>query len=182
MDAAEDGERVAASLADWLRRLTFADRTTDEVTARIIESVVAWAGGQGWRAYRRASSVMPLPPPYSRQHSVLDVACARPVGPPIAIEVDRSDRRRTVEKLLAEAAAGRIPIWVRWGTGGFAAPPHPIRMVACEVTSRQGLAGRGRVHSRLPVNDRPAPAHSLDGTGGGATITLPIPLADPDVS
>jgi hypothetical protein len=181
MDGAEDGERVAASLAEWLTGLTFADQTTDEVTGRIIESVVAWAGGQGWRVYRRASSVMPLPPPYSRQHSVLDVACARPAGPPIAIEVDRADRRRTVDKLLAEAEAGRIPIWVRWGTGRFDAPPPPIQMVTCEVTSRQGWAGKGRLHSRLPANDRPAPAHSFDGTGAAATVMLPIPVADSEL-
>jgi hypothetical protein len=182
MDAAVDGERVAASLAECLERLTFADQTTDEVTARVIESVVAWAGGQGWRVYRRAASVVPLPPPYSRNYSVLDVACARPVGPPVVIEVDRAYRRRTVDKLLAEAGVGRIPIWVRWGTGSFEAPPLPVRIVTCVVTSRRGPAGKGRLHSRLPVNDRPAPAHSVDPIRAGATGMLPIPLADFDVS
>src|SRR5262245_42588782 len=104
-----------ASLAAWLARLTFDNRTTDQVTALVIDAVVEWAGDQGWRVYRRAPSVVPLPPPYSRQHSVLDVACARPAGPPVVVEVDHSNRRRTVDKLLAEAEAGRIPIWVRWG-------------------------------------------------------------------
>ena len=163
-----------ASLAAWLARLTFTDRTTDEVTALVIDAVVGWAGDQGWRVYRRAPSVMRLPEPYSGQHSVLDVACARPAGPPVVIEVDHSNRRRTVDKLLAEADAGRVPIWVRWGTGRFAAPPPPVRMVTLEVTSRPAPGGGDRLHSRRP--DRPAPQHST--AGAGESVALPIPLND----
>jgi hypothetical protein len=108
----------------------------------------------------------------AHRHSILDVACARPDGPPVAIEVDRTDRGRTVEKLLAEAGAGRIPIWVRWGTGPFTAPPSPVRMVTCEVAHRSGPAGQGRLHTRAAVVDRPAPAHSA--TGPASTVTLPL--------
>jgi hypothetical protein len=143
----------AADLAAWLDRVTFADLSTDQVTLRLIDEVAAWAGGHGWRVYRRAPSVVPLPPPMDKQHSVLDVACARPDGPPLAIEIDHSDRRRTVDKLVAEAAAGRVPIWVRWGTGGFREPPAPVRMVPLEVTRR------GRLNTRMP--DRPPPAHGV---------------------
>ncbi|GAB3145947.1 hypothetical protein GCM10027290_26700 [Micromonospora sonneratiae] len=179
MDVAEDGERLAASLARWLDRLHFVDLTTDEVTARIIESVVEWAGGEGWRVYRRAASVVPLPPPLSGQYSVLDVACARPVGPPVVVEIDHTDRRRTVDKLVAEAGAGRVPIWVRWGTGRFATPPPPVHLVTITVTRRGGGAG-GRLHSRMPVNDRPPPAHSVEGAGVASRVVLPIPFVDPD--
>lgn len=178
MDVTEDGERAAASLADWIERLTFVNLTADEVTERIIDSVVAWARGEGWRVYRRASSVMPLPPPLSRQHSVLDVACARPTGPPVVIEVDRTDRRRTIDKLLAEAEAGRIPIWLRWGTGRISAPPSPIHLVRCEVTRHNGPGGQGRLYARAPATDRPAPAHSVEGTGIAAEVALPIPFPD----
>jgi hypothetical protein len=178
MHVVEDGERAAGSLARWLERLSFVDLTTDEVTRRVIDSVVEWARGEGWRVYRRASSVLPLPPPLSRQHSVLDVACARPSGPPVVVEVDHTDRRRTVDKLLAEAEAGRIPIWLRWGAGGFDAPPPPIRMVTCEVTRRNGPPGQGRLHSRVPVNHRPPPVHSAESGGSSAAIALPIPFTD----
>ncbi|MET8266176.1 hypothetical protein ABZU92_19530 [Micromonospora arida] len=176
MEVAAQGERLAADLGRWLAEVTFVDLDTDEVTARVIDSVVRWAEAQGWRVYRRAPSVLPLPPPMEQRHSVLDVACARPDGPPVVVEVDHTDRARTVQKLRAEADAGRIPIWVRWGVGRFTAPPPPVRMVTVEVTRRAGPAGRGRLHSR--GGDRPAPAHS---TGGG-TVTpqaLPIPLTDP---
>ena len=155
----------AASLAEWLDRVTFTELTTDQVTARLIDEIAAWGSGHGWRVYRRAPSVVTLPPPMERQHSVLDVACARPDGPPLAIEVDHTDRRRTAEKLRAEADAGRIAIWVRWGRPPFAEPPPPVRMVTCEVTRR------AKLHSR--THDRPAPAHSA-GIGQAQELTIPL--------
>jgi hypothetical protein len=161
MDRVEDGERVAADLADWVSALTFVDQGTNEVTALLIDSVAAWAADRGWRVYRRAASVLPLPAPYSHRHSVLDIACARPAGPPVVVEVDRADRQRSVDKLLAEAAAGRIGIWLRWGNRGFAPPPLPVRMVACPVTTRPGRGGSGPLHSRVPASDRPAPRHTI---------------------
>jgi hypothetical protein len=171
----DDGERLAASIGERLDGLTFAGLTTDEVTDRIIVSITAWATEQGWRVYRRAPSVMTLPPPMERQHSVLDMACARPDGPPVVVEVDHTDRRRTVDKLVVEAQAGRVAIWVRWGTGRFAEPEPSVHMVTCEVTRHNGPAGR--VYSRTPGADRPPPEHSA-GPGTADTVALPIPFTD----
>ena len=156
MDAADDPMSTARSLGEWLDRLAFADLPEADATARIVDAIVKWGDWQGWRVYRRAPSVFPLPPPL-RGKSVLDVACARAGAPPIAIEVDRSDRQRTVDKLLAEAAAGRVAIWVRWGTGPFPPPPAPLHLVVVEATRRSG-----RWHT---VSARPAPRHS------GAVVT-----------
>lgn len=151
----------AESLAAWLQELTFADLTADQAQARIIDAVASWGTDRGWRVYRRAPSVFPLPPPLTG-NSVLDVACARPDGQPIAVEVDRLDRQRTVDKLLAEAAAGRLAIWVRWGAGPFTAPPLPVHLV-----TRAAARTRGTWHTAA---DLPAPRHS------GA----PIDAADPE--
>jgi hypothetical protein len=160
---------VADDLAARLDELTFADLSADAVTALLVDAIAGWAGDRGWRVYRRAASVLPLPPPMQRQHSVLDVAVARPAGPPLAIEVDQTDRKRTVEKLIAEAAAGRIPIWVRWGTGKFTVPPSPVRLVTVEVTRHPGAR-----FSRGPA--LAPPTHSGLGTGGDAVV-LPFPDA-----
>jgi hypothetical protein len=92
-----------------------------------------------------------------------------PAAPPLAIEVDQTDRKRTVEKLIAEAAAGRIPIWVRWGTGKFTVPPSPVRLVTVEVTRHPGAR-----FSRGPA--LAPPTHSGLGTGGDAVV-LPFPDA-----
>jgi hypothetical protein len=160
-----DADLVAAALAARVATVTFLDRTADDVTATLIDTVADWAAEQGWRVYRRARSVVPLPPPYEHRFSTLDVACARPAGSPVVIEVDRTDRRRTVDKLLAEAAAGRVAIWLRWGTGAIADPPAPIRLVTCAVTARSGAGGRR--FDRTAVSDRPPPRHSAAGHPAG---------------
>lgn len=149
---------VAASLAARIEALTFLDRTADEVTEVLIGSVVEWAVGHNWRVYRRARSVVPLPPPMQNKFSTLDVACARPAGAPVVVEVDRSDRRRTLEKLRAEADAGRIALWLRWGTGAFAPVDGAVRLVTCAVTARSGPGGRR--FDRVVATHRPPPEHS----------------------
>lgn len=156
---------LVAELAARLDGLVFADLTTEEVTARIIDEVVAWGRGNGWRVYRRPASVVRLPPPMDQQHSVIDVGVARADEPPLAIEVDSTDRRRTVEKLLAEAEAGRVPIWVRWSAGPIAVPPLPVRMIPLQVTRH------GHAYSRRP--DLPPPPHGTAVIGAAAE---PIPL------
>ena len=165
MDTEDDGTRTARSLAAWLGSVSFTDLGTDQATARVIEAVAAWGTAQGWRVYRRAPSVFPLPPPL-KGNSVLDVACARPGAQPIAVEVDRLDRQRTVDKLLAEAAAGRLAIWVRWGTGPFPAPPLPVHLVTKPAARRRGLW-----HT---VADLPAPRHS-GGAPSAAAETVELP-------
>ena len=146
-----------ASLSAWLERLRFTDLSADQVTARLIDAVAEWGSVQGWRVYRRAPSVVTLPPPMERQHSVLDVALARPDGPPVVVEVDYTDRRRTLDKLVAEARAGRVPLWVRWGPGPLRAPEPPVVMVGFEVTRR------GRLNSRAPQLAPPAHGRGVAG-------------------
>lgn len=154
---ADDGPALAAELAARLAALTFTGLTTDAATAAIIDAVAAWGSGRGWRVYRRAPSVVPLPPPMERQHSVLDVALARPDGPPVAVEVDHTHRRRTLDKLAAEAQAGRVALWVRWGTGRFTEPEPPVRLVPLPVEKHGGR------WSLAP--ERPPPPHTGGATG-----------------
>ncbi|MFI5934487.1 hypothetical protein [Actinoplanes sp. NPDC051494] len=152
-------------LAPRLAALTFTGLGQGQVTALVIDTVAAWGEAQGWRVYRRAPSVVRLPPPMDRQHSVLDIALARPDGPPIVIEVDHTHRQRTIDKLLAEAEEGRLPFWVRWGPGPFAEPPPPIHLVTLAVDRQQGRYSRSTLA---------APEHSVAPAGGEAT-ELPLP-------
>jgi hypothetical protein len=151
VDTADDGTQTSRSLQSWLDALTFAELTADQVTARLVDEVVRWGEEQGWRVYRRAPSVFPLPPPL-RGNSVVDVACARPGAQPIVVEVDRLERQRTIDKLLAEAAAGRLAILLRWGSGPFTPPPLPVHLIV-----REAIRQRGHWHT---VADLPAPLHS----------------------
>jgi hypothetical protein len=159
----EDADRLAASLTGWLAGLSLKDRNADQVTELLIEAVLAWGAAQGWRVYRGARSVVPLS--YADRHSSVDVGVARDGGAPIVVEVDRSDRKRTVEKLIAEAAAGRVALWVRWGTGPFLVPPLPVLLVSYPVVARRGGQG-ARLYSS-PHEHMQAPAHSgVDLTQG----------------
>jgi len=182
MDGTHDGDAVAASLSAWLDRLTFTDRTADEVTTLLVDAVARWGAAQGWRVYRRAPSVVTLPPPYQHQHSFVDIGCARPHGVPVVVEVDHGSRRRTVDKLCAEAAAGRLAVLVRWGGRTAEPPPAPVRLVTCAVTARRGLVDHAVRYSRSPATARTAPAHSAGDPGPGAQAGLfdPDPGDAPD--
>ncbi|MBB5867685.1 hypothetical protein F4553_001064 [Allocatelliglobosispora scoriae] len=160
----DDGDGLAGSLAAALAELSFADLDADQVTALLIDTVVAWGEAAGWRVYRRARSVMTLPPPYADRHSWVDVACARAGAAPVVVEVDHADRRRTIDKLTQEAQAGRVALWVRWGSPPFAEPPPPVRLVACPVVTRRG---GGKQSFSSPQPELPAPSHSGPGLDAG---------------
>jgi hypothetical protein len=152
----EDTDRVAASLTRWLATVSLKDRNADQMTEMLIDAVTGWAVAQGWRVYRGARSVVPLS--YADRHSTVDVGVARDLAAPIVVEVDRSDRKRTVEKLVAEAAAGRVALWVRWGDGPFLVPPAPVRLVAYPTVARR--AGHGGKLYSSPGEQMQAPEHS----------------------
>lgn len=154
----DDAARVAASLTVWLETVTFENQDADQVTDLLVAAVLAWGAAQGWRVYRRARSVAQLPPPYADRHSWVDVGIARQGQPPIVVEVDQSDRKRTLEKLQAEAAQGRVALWLRWGTGPFHTPPAPVHLVTYQVAARKDATGRRTFTT--PAAERPAPVHS----------------------
>jgi hypothetical protein len=165
MTAAYDGDEVGAALAARLAAVTFTDLHADAVTALLIDTVAGWAAEQGWRVYRRAASVLRLPPPMDHQHSVIDVAVARPGGLPLAIEVDHGHRKRTVQKLIEEGQAGRIPVLVRWG--GRKTPETAVALILIVLDVDQHPGGR---FSRGPT--RPPPPHS--GAAPGEAVALPL--------
>lgn len=151
--------QLGASLQAWLTRsLSFVDRDADQVTELVIEAVTQWGRDSGWRVYKKARSVLPLPPPYADRHSFVDVGMARAGAAPIVVEVDRSDRKRTLEKLAAEAQAGRIALWVRWGVGPFAEPSPPVMLVPFVVQAHRDSQGH-RLFS-TPTDTPPPPEHS----------------------
>lgn len=154
-------EELIESLSGRLDGLAFTDLDVDEVVTRLADEIVGWGEAQGWRVYRHARSVATLPPPMDKQHSWVDVACARADGPPVVIEIDHTDRRRTLDKLAAEADAGRVAVWVRFGTGPFTVRPDPpVLMVTYLVDSRREDGRRLFATHRPEPPDRPAPEHT----------------------
>jgi hypothetical protein len=154
-------EELIASLSARLSGLVFDDLDADDVTALVAGEITAWGEAAGWRVYRHARSVATLPPPMDKQHSWVDVACARADGPPVVIEIDHTDRRRTLDKLAAEADAGRVAVWVRFGTGPFGVrPPAPVLMVPFVVDARRDGGRRLFSTHRPEPPARAAPEHT----------------------
>lgn len=164
------GDEVRESLSARLGGVGVHNLDADGVTAALIAEIVAWAEELGWRVYRHARSVVTLPPPMDKQHSWLDVACARPDGPPVVIEIDHTDRRRTLDKLAAEAEAGRVAVWVRFGPAPYAVRPDPpVQMVAYAVDSHRE---QGRRLFSTPAPDRPPPPHNAVDLGAAEQADL----------
>jgi len=60
----------------------------------------------------------------------LDVVCERPGGlAPVAIEIDRFGKVWSLQKLIAEADAGAVVLWVRWRGRTQVAIPAEIGLV-----------------------------------------------------
>ncbi|MEO3775844.1 hypothetical protein ABGB16_03115 [Micromonospora sp. B11E3] len=92
MDLAERSRRAAASLERYLAPLEFTNWSAARVTAELTRRVVAWGVEHGWRVRREVPSIADLPGPHPDRPGYLDVVCQRLDGPPIAIEIDRTDR------------------------------------------------------------------------------------------
>ncbi|MEU8070657.1 hypothetical protein AB0B20_12955 [Micromonospora sp. NPDC049151] len=141
MDLALRSSRAAESLSRWLAPLTFADWSAPRVTAALTQGVVDWGAAHGWRVRREVPSIAGLPGAHPDRPGYLDVVCERLDGPPIAIEIDRSDKQWSSRKLLCEADAGVVAVWVRWGSPRTWIVPHPVALVDIPTTRRR-VAGR----------------------------------------
>ncbi len=121
-----DTEILAAALRAHLieARFAFTGLTGKEATRSITRAVSAWAHQSGWRARPEAPMRYIDPPrlhpggcrtywkpPWS---AYLDLRLLREDGPPVAVEIDRTDDSTAVDKLRDEALRGRPALWIRW--------------------------------------------------------------------
>src|SRR6476661_8409807 len=107
--------RATSSLQAWLDRLEFVGLSRQVVTATITAEVVAWAKAHRFDTRQEVEAVAKKRKPYGRNIGLLDVACTHPSGQQLAIEVDFTNKIWSIEKLAAEADAGKLAIWVKWG-------------------------------------------------------------------
>ncbi|MFI7079648.1 hypothetical protein ACIBO1_20320 [Micromonospora sp. NPDC049903] len=141
MDVVERSRRATASLRRYLAPLEFTDWSAVRVTAELTRQVVNWGVKHGWRVRREVPSIAGLPGAHPDRPGYLDVVCQRLDGPPIAIEIDRTDKQWSSRKLLCEADAAAIPLWVHWNDAKTWIVPDPIGVVRVPTTSRR-VAGR----------------------------------------
>ncbi|MEU4472375.1 hypothetical protein [Micromonospora sp. NPDC023888] len=141
MDVKERSRRAVASLQGYLAPLEFTDWSAARVTSELTRQVLNWGAERGWRVRREVPSIAGLPGPHPDRPGYLDVVCQRLDGPPIAIEIDRTDKQWSSRKLRCEADAGAIPLWVRWNDAKTWIVPDPIGVVQVP-TIRRRAAGR----------------------------------------
>lgn len=133
--AAEETAALAASLAAWLAPVEIRGLSGRQTTALLTDRVAEWARSQGWSvrfevASRITRTVNRAAGGSSEWQGRLDVVCSRRPGqPPVAIEIDRNNKRWSVEKLSAEAAAGSVALWVRWRGGTDIDVPATVGLV-----------------------------------------------------
>ena len=106
---------LAASLGQWLSQVKLDKPTKKEITAEVTKQTTKWAQSQGWSVQLEVlSRAIRTLPNGNKYRGYLDMVCSRPGRPPIAIEIDRSNKNWSVEKLTGEVEAGSIALWVRW--------------------------------------------------------------------
>ncbi|AEV87853.1 hypothetical protein ACWT_6840 [Actinoplanes sp. SE50] len=117
------------------------------MTALVTEHVAAWADGQGWHVAREVPARIARQTRNGPYQARLDMMCQRPGNlPPVAIEIDRTGKVWSLRKLVAEADAGAVALWVRWRGRTRIAIPADIGLV--------DISGAGPT-IRLPRGARP---------------------------
>jgi hypothetical protein len=147
MDLAERASQEAESLSRHLLPLSFTDRPSTWVTDELTRWVVGWGVDNGWRVRREVLSIAGLSMTRPDRSGYLDVVCERHGHPPIVIEIDRSNKTWSTHKLLGEAQAGAIALWVRWSGVHPPTLPPTIGVVRVPTTVRR-IDGQ-RMHSRV---------------------------------
>ncbi|HEV2347035.1 MAG TPA: hypothetical protein VGS97_23235 [Actinocrinis sp.] len=106
----------------------FTHLAAPEVTAHLTGSVARWAEQYGYWVQRE------VPPPGVADRR-LDLRVAHPAeGRAISIEIDRGNKRWSLEKVVAVAEHGDLALWVRWPTASvpLSVPPG-VRLIRLGV-------------------------------------------------
>jgi hypothetical protein len=132
-------EGAARSLRDWLGCEHFTDVTSVQATAHLTGSIAAWARQYGYRVQRE---VRPPGVDSRGRQGRLDLRAVHPAGGrAVSIEIDRGNKRWSLEKLVQAAEHGDIALWVRWSRNSV-----PLVIPPCVRLLRLGvIRHRGRV-------------------------------------
>lgn len=106
-------------LHHWLSTtVEFSGLKATEVTDTLSAAIRRWGHSNGWMTNTEVPST-------ARRHSgsgpgvahygYLDLVFDRWGEESVVVEIDRGNKQWSLEKLTAEAARGRVSIWVRWG-------------------------------------------------------------------
>lgn len=123
---ANEAERLRQSLAGWLALVDASGLTSKQTTKLLTDSISEWAMRRRWRVELEAPALVERMSVNGPMRGRLDLLCTRRWRrAAVAIEIDRAHKRWSLDKLVAEADAGNIALWVRWrGASVIDAPPN----------------------------------------------------------
>lgn len=145
---------LAAALRHGLATVRLTGLSTVEATAAVTAAVVAWCHGRGWTPELEVPGrITRATQDGGERRARLDVVCARPAGPAMAIEIDRFGKVWSLRKLLAEVEAGRRALWVRWHGRTLIDVPATVGLVDLAATAAWTPPPRRRRQSCQPTNE-----------------------------
>jgi hypothetical protein len=155
-------KRATESLQRHLDPVEFADLNGPQVTTLIRDLVAVWAQSYGFISDTEKRSLATRTKHTGhRWPGFLNVIGTHPSGLRLAIEIDRTNKAWSIEKLAAEAHQGAVAIWVKWGapTGLSLIPPTvgvvelhvgcTINKTTAPVQRSEALASPGAIEQRI---------------------------------
>lgn len=143
---------VLNSLQAALGRCEIHDAASTAVTKTLTAQILNWARAGGWSA--QLEWEVPHYQDFEGRRGLLDVYL-RGQKMDIAVEIDRSNKQKSVEKLqVARQATGCEAVWVRWRCGArgsdvMIAVPREIHVVEVELAA-VSPAPSYKPHSNAP--------------------------------
>ncbi|MFF1399343.1 hypothetical protein ACFVZD_36790 [Streptomyces sp. NPDC058287] len=136
----EEGlDAAARSLRAWLNSQKFSDLSAPEVTAFLTDSISRWAEGLDYIPTREVDLPANKHKPQQRRQ-ILDLQLKHYSGKgrQISIEIDRGNKRISLNKLVHAAELGHLALWVRWGYEHVPFPmPPTVRLIRAHVIRRR---------------------------------------------
>ena len=103
----------------WCAQGLFQGLAAIETTRRLTCAIVDFGEARGW--YPRTElelGTFRLPNSHGqhvKRKARVDLGLFPPGDAPVVIEIDRTDSRKNLDKLVIGASWGRTAIWIRWG-------------------------------------------------------------------
>ncbi|MFI9051896.1 hypothetical protein [Streptomyces sp. NPDC053427] len=147
--AGSDAAHQAEQLRAWLKaRAPFHRFQAEEVTRHLTRCVEEWGVSQRWTARREAPSCAKPAEGRPPRQGYLDVKFYRPGMSAVAVEIDRGNKRWSLEKLEAEAANGACALWLRWSARpSTISPPAGVGLVELRVLRHRRPGNQPQLYS-----------------------------------
>ncbi|MEU1458046.1 hypothetical protein [Streptomyces avermitilis] len=137
-------DAAAHSLRTWLNSQHFTDLTAHQVTRFLTDSTTQWADSLGYNAQREVW--LPAEPEQPRPKRLdLQLKHRSGKGRLISIEIDRSSKLLSLDKLTKAAELSDHALWLRWSREPVRVSiPPTVRLIRAHVLRRTVIHGPDR--------------------------------------